>query len=128
MRRIHLWVILAITLTMVVPISSNVFAEGAKRECGNMHWTDKGHDDNSPSSSAFKKAAYTKSLCELAKGIDHEVYSNHDSVNWNKFQHSIAYTGATEEQQDCMKEAHQDGNGMKELGGYEILYCAIDKD
>lgn len=99
-----------------------------KRECGGMKWSDKDHEDNNPSENKFKQAAYTKSLCEIAKGVDHEVYSNHDNVNWKKFQHSIAFTGATEEQQKCLKHAQKDGNGMNGLGGYEILYCAIDSD
>lgn len=111
---------------MTVPLVGTTHAE--KMKCGSMSWGDKAHDDNSPSSNQFKKAAYTEDLCSLAKGIDHEVYSNHDSVNWNKFQHSIAFTGATDEQQDCMTKAQKHGNGMNGLGGYEILYCATDTD
>lgn len=106
----------------------NVTYADKKMECGDMNWNDKGHDDNSPSSSKFKDAAYEKSLCELAKGIDHEKYSNHDAVNWHKFKVSPAYLNATDEQQDCLKKSQKEGNGMDGLGGYEILYCAVDED
>lgn len=121
------YAIITLALLFLVP-ALITFSNAEQMQCGNMKWGDKAHDDNTPSSKEFKKAAYTKSLCELAKGIDHEIYSNHDSVNWKQFQKSIAFTEATDEQQDCMTKSHKEGTGMKGLGGYEILYCATDED
>jgi hypothetical protein len=119
----------ALFLVLVSGIGNNNVTYGDKKmECGDLQWNDKGHDDNNPSSKKFKNAAYEKSLCELAKGIDHEVYHNHVSVDWDKFQKSPAFINAEEEQQDCLTKAHKDGNGMDGLGGYEILYCAVDED
>jgi len=97
---------------------------GAK--CGNMKWGDTDHKDNIPKS--IHKLAYIDNLCELAKKIDHEQASSHDAVKWDKFQNSPAFINAEKAQQDCLTKAHKDGHGMNGLGGYEILYCAIDED
>lgn len=93
-----------------------------------MKWGDKDHGDNNPSSQKFKHDVYSKPLCEIAKGVDHSIYANHDSVNWKHFVKSIAFTGATLDQKECLTKAHKEGNGMNGLGGYEILYCATDQD
>jgi len=43
---------------------------GAK--CGNMKWTDQGHDDNKPSSKEGKKLIDSGAdVCEVAKKCDH---------------------------------------------------------
>lgn len=119
--------LIAIGVFLIASSIGNVTA-GEKRECGDMKWSDKDHDTNNPSKKKFLEAAYEKDLCDLAKGIDHEKYHNHVSVDWNKFKQSPAYLNATDDQQDCLKEAHHDGNGMNGLGGYEILYCGTDND
>jgi len=112
-------------IVAVVNVGVPTYAD--KRECGSMSWGDKDHGDNNPSTKEFKKSAYSDSLCELAKKVDHSIASNHDSVNWQKFKTSPAFTQATEDQQKCLTKAHKEGNGMSGLGGYEALYCAIDK-
>lgn len=121
-------VFISIALSLLLFASSNNVVTTYAAECGDMKWSDKDHDDNNPSEKKFKEAAYEKSLCKLAKGIDHEVYHNHVKVDWDKFKASPAYLNATDDQQDCLKQSHKEGNGMDGLGGYEILYCAIDND
>lgn len=106
--------------------NNNVTADRTVK-CGGLSWTDKGHDDNSPSVKKFKEMAYKASLCELAKCVDHSECANHVSVDWNRFIKSPAYLGATEKQKDELNEAHKDGVGMKGEGGYEILYAVDPK-
>lgn len=79
------------------------------------------HGDWNPSSHEFFKKVYSASLCEVAICIDKGECTNHDSVNWKKFQQSPAWVDATDKQKDEMKEYHEDGNGMKGFGGYELL-------
>lgn len=93
--------------------------------CGDMKWTDKGHDDNNPSVSKFKHMAYHASLCELAKCVDHAECANHVSVDWNKFQKAPAYVNSDEETQKELSQAHEKGHGMDGLGGYEILEYVV---
>lgn len=117
---------LVATISMFLTASiGNTHIEAVK--CGDMKWGDKDHDDNSPSGNKFKHAAYSENLCELAKGIDHSIYANHDSVDWKKFKTSPAFEQATDEQQECLTASHKNGNGMNGLGGYEILDCATGK-
>jgi hypothetical protein len=113
---------------IILSATQGNYVNAEKRECGDLKWGDKAHDDNSPSTKEFKKSAYTDNLCELAKKVDHEQVSNHDSVDWKKFKSSPAYITATSEQKECLNKAHKEGNGMDGLGGYEILYCGIDND
>jgi hypothetical protein len=94
-------------------------------KCGDMKWSDKGHDDNNPSKSKFLKMAYKSSLCQLAKCVDHAKCANHVAVDWKHFKNSPAYLNATSEQKKELKEAHQDGNGANGLVGYEILEYGI---
>ena len=106
--------------------SNNILAK--KVECGDQKWDPTGHDGNKPSSSKWKHDVYRIGLCQLAKGVDWEIYPNHKSIDWNHFTTSPAFVKATEDQQKCMTTYHKDGHGMKGFGGYELLYCAIDDD
>jgi hypothetical protein len=120
-------IIIAIIAISIFTVFLNTGYVFAQRECGAMKWGDKDHGDNNPSESKLKQAVKTESLCELAKGIDHSKYSNHDAVNWKQFKTSPAFLQATDEQQECLTFAHKHGNGMNGLGGYEIMDCGIGK-
>jgi hypothetical protein len=90
-----------------------------------MKWDPKNHGVNHPSEKDFKELAYKGSLCELSRCFDVEDCTNHDAVDWQKFNSSPAYELSGENQKNCLTEAHNDGNGQDGLVGYEILDCGI---
>lgn len=92
-------------------------------KCGGMKWTDKGHDDNNPSSKKFYQMAYHASICDLAKCVDHSACADHEKVNIDKFKDSPAYVNANDEQQKELDESMEEGHGADGLVGYEILYA-----
>jgi hypothetical protein len=119
------------TLVLTVFLSTHYsFAKKVQCEDGyaDMKWDPKNHDVNNPSEKEFKELAYGGSLCELSKCIDVEECTNHDAVDWQKFKSSPAYELTSEEQTQCLTEAHKDGNGQDGLVGYEILSCGITGD
>ena len=129
MPRLFLILFLAILAVTAFLSAQYSFAKQVKCEDAytEMKWDPKNHDVNDPSSKEFDLLAYQGSLCELTKCIDHEECTNHDEVNWNKFQDSPAYKLTSEDQQNCLDIAHKNGNGQDGLVGYEIMDCGLNE-
>jgi len=90
-----------------------------------MNWGPSDHGSNNPSSKEFKMLAYKGSLCEISKCVDMVECTNHDAVDWQKFKNSPAYSLSEDDEQNCLTQAHKNGNGQNGLVGYEILACGI---
>ena len=111
-------------------IPSNAFivsADGNKRECGGIKWTDKGHDDNKPKEK-LNKEVYNSDICKASKDIDHMKIKG-AIKDWTEFKTSDVYNTSTDEQKKCLKE-HFDSpdNHRKNLADYELSYCGFDKN
>lgn len=105
------------------------FARNVKCEDGyaHMNWDPKDHGSNTRSSKEFKMLAYKGSLCELAECVDMVECTDHDAVDWQKFQNSPAFYLSEKEDKECLTDAHKQGNGQDGLVGYEILDCVNGK-
>jgi hypothetical protein len=126
----HITFVLLATLVLTVFLSTHFsFAKKVTCEDGytEMKWDPNNHDVNDASEKEFEFLAYSGSLCELSKCIDHEECTNHDAVNWQKFKSSPAYELTSEDQQECLDTGHEDGNGQDGLVGYEILDCGLNE-
>ena len=126
MRTLFLFISLAII--MLSGICVVVFADGAKRECGSMRWTDRGHGDNKPKEK-LKQESNSKDICTLSKDID-QMKTKGAIKDWTEFKQSKVYNTSTEEQKKCLKEGFDspDSNHKKNLAEYEIQYCGTDND
>ena len=126
----HITVVLFATLVVSLFLSTQYsFAKKVECEDGykDMKWDATNHEPNDASSNDFEELAYNGSLCEISKCVDHEECTNHDEVNWKKFKGSPAYQLTSEDQQQCLDTAHDDGNGQDGLVGYEILDCGLNQ-
>ena len=116
-----------LVLTVFLSTSTHYSFAGGKVKCEDgyqsTHWDPKGHGSNNPSSKEFKMLAYKGSLCELAKCVDMVECSNHDAVDWQKFQKSPAFFLSEKDEKDCLTDAHKQGTGQDGLVGYEIIDC-----
>ena len=122
----HITPILVVTLILTVFLTTHYsFAGKTKCEDGyaDMKWDPKNHEVNHPSSKQFDMLAYKGSLCELAKCVDVEECTNHDAVDWQKFQKSPAFFLSEKDEKDCLTDAHRQGTGQDGLVGYEIINC-----
>jgi hypothetical protein len=124
------FMLLATSVLTIFLSTQYSFAE--KVECSDvfddMEWDPKDHEPNNPSEKEFESLAYSGSLCEISKCIDHEECSNRDPVDWEKFENSPGYELSYEDQKKCLETSENDGNGKDGLVGYEILACGMGED
>lgn len=121
--------LIAIALLAIIAINTHgnfALAEKCEDIKGVEKWNPEGHDDNSPSSSKFKKMLNdeTVTICELAKSIDHmEVKGS--VKDWSDFKETTVFMSTTEKVQDCLKDRYDlPDDGDKALQAYEIQKCA----
>lgn len=124
---------LLVSSVLLIGLSSNTYTyaekcEDIKYDGDPLKMPGKDHDDNNPSEKKFEKMVFgSATLCEIAFCYDNdECKGELDSSDHDDFQTTIAYEGASEDQQDCLKYRYNlpDG-GEKALQAYELYDCAV---
>lgn len=125
MFRILVCLLCALVLSLV--LVPNAIAEKTIK-CGNMKWTDKGHDDNKPSSkkgeSLIKSGA---DVCEVAKQCDH-MQIDVSIKNKKELDSTPFYQNAPAEIQKELDEYanHGHGHDNPNIVCYEVEEAVFD--
>lgn len=127
---------LAMSLLALLPLFGSIQMVTADDECEDIKYEDDplempgtSHGDNNPSEGEFKDLLFEESatLCEVAFCYDDNSCKGELEHHERKeFKQTIAYEGASEDQQDCLDHRYSLPDGGKPaLQAYELFDCAV---